>query len=121
MSAPIGELIKSKPKSVQIKMEMDQAMSQTRMLGALLGESKEIIDILFSRDEMIYWHGKSVPSSLSHFEIAQEAGWSEKHAMLQSLCLCVDDFLRENPGIADKVIITKGSIKATIEENGVWR
>lgn len=117
----IGELIESVPESVRVKMEMDQAVSQTRMLGSLLGESQEIIHILFRRSEMIYWHGKSVKSNLTHFEIAQEEGWGEKHAMLQNLCLRVNDFLEENPGIAEEVIITKDSIRATLKKQEVQR
>lgn len=55
--------------------------------------------------------GLSGPSSVTFFEVKGER-WTKEYAELQSLCFRVMRFLKENPEIATKVIITKHDMRS---------
>lgn len=56
--------------------------------------------------------GVSGPTSITNFEISDGGVWTEKHAILNGLCIQILNFLKENPEIASRVEITKENIRS---------
>ena len=62
-------------------------------------------------DGSVGFQGMPGPSSMIHFEIP-DGVWTEKHAILNGLCIQILNFLKENPEIASRVEITKENIQS---------
>jgi len=57
--------------------------------------------------------GMSGPTSMTDFEI-RDGSWTDKHVELENLCISVLNFLHNNPEIAERVEITKKTIKSSL-------
>lgn len=91
-------------------LEEDKLAEKLHNINGLLNEARGIAESLIDTKSRVEWYEQfeQGPSEITDFEIGS-AGWTLKHEEFQNLCLQIRSFIAENPEIAAKVVIRKGS------------